>query len=80
MQLSKSEAADYQKDLNAVLEYVETLQELDTRAVPPMSHVLPLKNVWRDDRPRKSRTSKSILSNAPEGEQDYFKVPKILEG
>jgi len=80
LQLTKSEAADYQKDLNAVLEYVETLQELDTRAVPPMSHVLPLKNVWRNDRPRKSRTSKSILSNAPEGEQDYFKVPKILEG
>ncbi len=79
LRLSETEAADYQKDLNAVLEYVETLQELDTRAVPPMSHVLPLKNVWRDDRPRKSRTSKSILSNAPEWEEDYFKVPKILE-
>jgi aspartyl-tRNA synthetase len=80
LKLSESEAADYQKDLNAVLEYVETLQELDTQAVPPMSHVLPLKNVWRDDRPRKSQTSKSILSNAPAGEEDYFKVPKILEG
>jgi aspartyl-tRNA synthetase len=80
LKLSESEAADYQKDLNAVLEYVETLQELDTQAVPPMSHVLTLKNVWRDDRPRKSQTSKSILSNAPEGQEDYFKVPKILEG
>jgi aspartyl-tRNA synthetase len=80
LQLSEPEIADYQKDLNAVLEYVATLQEVDTRSVPPMSHVLALKNVWRDDRPGKSRESKSILSNAPEGEEGYFKVPKILEG
>ncbi len=80
LQLSESELAGYRKDLNAVLEYVATLQELDTRAVPPMSHVLALRNVWRDDRPRASRMSKSILSNAPEGEKGFFKVPKILEG
>jgi aspartyl/glutamyl-tRNA(Asn/Gln) amidotransferase C subunit len=62
------------------LEYVGTLQELDTDGVRPMSHVLELKNVWRDDRPRNLKETKSILSNAPEREGAYFKVPKILEG
>ena len=78
--LDATEIDLYQKDLNSILDYVEALQKLDTEGVRPMSHVLELKNVWREDRPRKSKNTKSLLSNAPEREGPFFKVPKILEG
>jgi aspartyl-tRNA synthetase len=77
--LADEEALSYQKDLNAILQYVETLQEVNTESVRPMSHVLPLTNVWREDKPGKCSTSESLLDNAPMREGNYFKVPKILE-
>jgi aspartyl-tRNA synthetase len=80
LRLSDTEADLFKKDLNAVLDYVETLRELDTEKVQPMGHVLELRNVWRDDKPRKSNKAKLILTNAPAQEGSYFKVPKILEG
>jgi len=78
--LSESEAVKYQKDLNSILTYVESLEELDTEGVIPMSHILDIKNVWRDDRPSKKKKTDDLLSNAPKREKDFFKVPKILEG
>ncbi len=78
LMLEDSEVHLYQKDLNAVLSHFERLQELNTEAVSPMSHVLELKNVWREDKPGKSKKTESLLSNAPMKEKDYFKVPKIL--
>jgi aspartyl/glutamyl-tRNA(Asn/Gln) amidotransferase C subunit len=80
LRLDDSEAASYQKDLNSILDYVEALRELDTEKIRPMSHILEVTNVWREDRPGKSKQTDSLLSNAPMMEKDYFKVPKILEG
>ena len=78
--LSETEAETYRKDLNAVLNYVDLLGEVDTHGIRPMSHVLDIKNVWREDRPAGEKQSGRILANAPDREEDYFKVPKILEG
>jgi aspartyl-tRNA synthetase len=80
LKLSESEALLYQKDLNSILEYVETLRELDAENVRPMSHVIPMQNVWREDKPGKTGKAEEILSNAPKREKDFFKVPKIIEG
>ncbi len=79
LKLDDSEAAIYQKDLNSILDYFETLKGLDTEKVRPMSHVLEVKNVWREDKPGKAKKTKPLLSNAPVREKGYFKVPKILE-
>ncbi len=78
LKITEPEADAYQKELNAVLEHFETLQELDTENVEPMSHVLEIKNVWREDEPRKPEKPESLMANAPEKESGYFKVPKIL--
>jgi aspartyl-tRNA synthetase len=78
LSVTDTEAESYQKELNAVLEHFETLQELDTESVEPMSHVLELKNVWREDEPERAKETDSLLSNAPDKESDYYKVPKIL--
>ncbi|MFH1481574.1 MAG: aspartate--tRNA ligase [Pseudomonadota bacterium] len=80
LRLTESEVRSYQKELNSVLEYFETLQELDTKSVRPMSHVLELKNVWREDGPGRSKKPETLLSNAPMRESNYFKVPRILKG
>ncbi|WP_035254200.1 aspartate--tRNA ligase [Desulfatiglans anilini] len=80
LRIDDTEVRAFQKDLNAVLEHFEALQELDTRDVEPMSHVLDLKNVWREDVPREGKEIEPLLQNAPMREADYFKVPKILEG
>jgi aspartyl-tRNA synthetase len=77
--LSESEAAQYQKDLNSILTYVESLEKVETEGVAPMSHVLDIKNVWKKDIPSKKDISDDLLSNAPMIEKGYFKVPKILE-
>jgi aspartyl-tRNA synthetase len=78
--LSEEEIDSYSHDLNAILDYVETLEALDTGDVSPTSHVLEMENVWRDDTPAAYSETEAILSNAPQRQERYFKVPKILEG
>ena len=80
LRLSGSEATAYQRDMNSILEYMETLKELDTEETLPMSHVFTVKNVWREDTPGRTKAAKSVLSNAPLKERDYYRVPRILEG
>jgi aspartyl-tRNA synthetase len=79
LKLTDEEAALYRKDLNSILDYVNTLQKLNTESVKPTSHALPVTNIWREDKPRKSDRSESILANAPVREGNFFKVPRIIE-
>ncbi|MCG2678151.1 Asp-tRNA(Asn)/Glu-tRNA(Gln) amidotransferase subunit GatC, partial [bacterium] len=53
--------------------------ELDTKKVKPTSHVLPLKNVFREDKVRKSLKVEKVLENAPERAKSFFKVPKVVD-
>ena len=80
LKLTESEALKYQKDLNSILTYVDSLKELDTENVRPMSHGMDIKNVWREDLQVEEKKPEDLLSNAPMREGKYFKVPKILEG
>lgn len=68
------------KQLDAILEYVDVLNKVDTAKVEPTAHVLPLKNVMRTDEVQPSLSREMALMNAPEQEDGYFKVPKIVEG
>lgn len=77
--LGENEAKQYQRDLNAILDYVAMLDELDTEKVPPLHHVLKIANAWRADDSQPAQMTPAILANAPVAENDYFKVPKILE-
>lgn len=65
--------------LNAILEYMGQLGEVDTAGVEPTSHVLPLTNVMRDDVVHECLTTAEALANAPAADQGHFAVPKILE-
>ena len=66
--------------LNAILEYFEKLQELDTTGVEPSTHAVNLTNVFREDRIKASLTEEESLKNGPSKERGCFKVPKVIEG
>lgn len=80
LELQEADVEKFTGQLNAILEYVEVLDKVDTTGIEPTAHVLPLKNVMRPDAVRPSLDRKLALSNAPEQEDGYFKVPKIIEG
>ena len=66
------------KDLEEMLSYVSSLNNLDTENVESFSHVLALTNVWREDVYEPFSSPENILENAPDRYGDYIKVPKII--
>ena len=67
------------RQLGDILAYIEKLKELDVASVEPMSHVLPLKNVFRQDKVKPSLPVSKVLVNAPSAKGDSFSVPRIIE-
>ena len=64
--------------LNEILRYMEQLNTLDTNGIEPTSHVLNLRNVFRDDVVDESLSHEAALANAPAKGQNHFTVPKVL--
>jgi aspartyl-tRNA(Asn)/glutamyl-tRNA(Gln) amidotransferase subunit C len=64
--------------LAQIVSYVEKLNELDTDDVEPTSHVLDLKNVFREDKVDNWLTQEEVLRNAPAEKHGYFSVPKVI--
>lgn len=78
LELSPEEKKQYTETLNAILEYMEMLNRVDTSEVQPTTHVLPLKNVFREDELQDSMPKDLVLANAPVKENGCFKVPRII--
>lgn len=76
--LSDDELDHLATELPAILEHVRVVQEAAGDDVTPMSHPLPVSNVFRADEVRDSLTPEEALAGAPESEQQRFLVPKIL--
>jgi len=79
LDLTEAEIEEFTGQLGAILEYVEKMNELDTAAVEPLAHCLPIHNVFRADEVRESLGTEQTLANAPQRDGPFFKVPKILE-
>ena len=67
------------KQLNDILAYMDLLNQVDVTDVPPMAHAVTMRNVMRDDVPQPSLSNEKALQNAPEPENGYFKVPKVIQ-
>jgi aspartyl-tRNA(Asn)/glutamyl-tRNA(Gln) amidotransferase subunit C len=76
--LTEDEASIFQKQLDDVLKYVETLRQVDVTGVDT-AHALPISNVFRDDAPRDWFTAEQALTNAPRQANGLFVVPKVVE-
>jgi len=79
LNLTEEERETFTGQLNAILQYAEKLNELDTDQVEPTTHVLHLSNVMREDEVRESLPQEKVFRNAPEEEGGQFKVPAVLE-
>ena len=77
--LTEDEAKIFQKQLDDVLKYVETLRQVDVTGVDTAPHALPISNVFRDDAPRDWFTAEQALTNAPRQANGLFVVPKVVE-
>jgi aspartyl-tRNA(Asn)/glutamyl-tRNA(Gln) amidotransferase subunit C len=79
LDLSDAEIEEFAGQLNAIIDYVERMNQLNTDGVEPLAHCLPVSNVFRDDNVKESLGTEKTLANAPEQDGQFFKVPKILE-
>jgi len=85
LELTAEEESHMLRDLNAILEHVAQLNELDTSNVPPMAQVNEVlgnveeKTVLRPDTVRPSLDRDRIMASAPETNGIFFKVPKVIE-
>jgi aspartyl-tRNA(Asn)/glutamyl-tRNA(Gln) amidotransferase subunit C len=95
LELADQERATMLRDLNSILDYMERLNELDTSDVPPMAQVSDRYGVDQSKQGserfayanredvfeglRKSLPRDAALENAPDADEDFFRVPKVIE-
>ena len=78
LSFSGEEKQKLTSQLNEILNYMEQLNRLDTSNVEPLSHVIELSNVFRQDERRPGLTRGEALQNAPASTEKFFKVPKVI--
>jgi aspartyl-tRNA(Asn)/glutamyl-tRNA(Gln) amidotransferase subunit C len=76
--LPEDEIERYTSQLSAVLDHAADIASLDIEDVPPTAHPFPLANVFREDVPRPSLDRDEVLSQAPDTEGAFFRIPRIL--
>jgi aspartyl-tRNA(Asn)/glutamyl-tRNA(Gln) amidotransferase subunit C len=82
LELAPEEAGSMLRDLNAILDYVGELNELDTSGVAPLAQVSELEcatGILRADQVQTSLDRAAVMSQAPETDGVFFKVPKVIE-
>ncbi len=79
LELSDAEREQAKQDMGRMLDYIDRLNELDTSGVEPMSHVFPVRNVFREDEVTNGDGSADTLKNAPEEKDSMFVVPRTFD-
>ena len=78
LEFSPEDLEKMRDSMNSILTYMEELNQYDTTDVAPTVHAVEQYNVMREDVPHTSFTNEEALMNAPDAEDGYFKVPKII--
>lgn len=79
LDLTETEIDTFTGQMDAILAYVEKLNELNTDGITATAHAVPVENAFRDDAVRPSLGADHALSNAPGRIGDFFRVPKVIE-
>jgi aspartyl-tRNA(Asn)/glutamyl-tRNA(Gln) amidotransferase subunit C len=79
LNLAEAELETFTGQMDAILAYVDKLNELDTTGIVPTSHAVPMANAFRDDVVRPSIGVDAALGNAPDRVEGFFRVPKVIE-
>ena len=78
LELTSDEEAVLPEQLSGILDYVEQLSELDTTDVEPTTRAIDVSNIFREDTQKTFGDRDGLLENAPQREEDFFRVPKIM--
>ena len=79
LRLKDEEKESAKNEMNKIIEYMDTLNQIDTTGIEAMSHAFPVKNVFRKDEVAPSKDREDILLNAPNRSEDAFKVPRTFD-
>jgi aspartyl-tRNA(Asn)/glutamyl-tRNA(Gln) amidotransferase subunit C len=79
LRIPENQIKRFTSQLADIISYVDKLKEVDITDIPPTSHPLPLKNVFREDTVKQSLKAPEALSNAPQKKDGSFKVPCVIE-
>ncbi len=79
LKFSDKEIENFTEQLNQILEYMAKLNELDTENIEPLSHPVESINVFREDKTKQSIDRENALKNAPDADDEFFRVPKVID-
>jgi aspartyl-tRNA(Asn)/glutamyl-tRNA(Gln) amidotransferase subunit C len=79
LELGETDLQTMTRQLSAILDYVNQLQQVDTAGVEPLAHPLPIQNVFRQDECQPSLPVNAALANAPRRRDNFYSVPAVLE-
>lgn len=79
LEIGTQEREQSKEELSKIIDYMDTLNELDTTGIEAMSHAFPVRNVFREDEIKPSVDREIITLNAPNKKEGCFKVPKTVE-
>ncbi|MDC1142583.1 Asp-tRNA(Asn)/Glu-tRNA(Gln) amidotransferase subunit GatC [Planctomycetota bacterium] len=79
LKLSDDDLKKFAADLTAITGYIDSIRAVDTEGVEVTVHAVPQRNAWREDEPLPQLTREQAVQNAPEHEQNFFKVPPVIE-
>ena len=77
--LSEAELDSLTGEMDAILDFVEQLNALDTQGIVPTAHAVPMENAFRPDEVRPGLTTEQALSNAPDATNNAFRVRRVIE-
>jgi len=78
LRLTPEEETEFTEQLDQILGYMDKLGEIDTSAVPPFTHKIEFGDL-REDKVTNEPSTEALLTNAPDRDRTFFKVPKIIE-
>ena len=79
IEVSEAETPHLQREINAILKFVEALDTVDVEGVEPMTSVIPMALPMREDDVTDGDIAPKVLANAPLTEDGFFVVPKVIE-
>jgi aspartyl-tRNA(Asn)/glutamyl-tRNA(Gln) amidotransferase subunit C len=78
LNLPEDRMRELMQNMNDILGYMDMLNEVDTTGVEPTSHVMDIRNVFREDEVKPSLAHEKSLQNAPQENRDSFVVPRVI--
>lgn len=79
LKFDEEEKQEIRSDLQRMIAFVEKLNELDLENVEPLLHMSTAINVYREDEVQGSIDRSEALKNAPDHDDQFFKVPKVIK-